>query len=276
VRIDSTAGTVNHYPRNTDSTGSPTNDSRFLDNVAAVQYIATSSGVNDGGLFEMNLHDERYLPFERAGAISIWQLEFPSAYPQFDRSTITDLIIHFSYTARDGGPMLQSVAAQSVQAKLKNSLTSGGLVLMRGFSARRDFPTQWYKFLNPATGQDTQQLVMDITQRFPYFTKGLTIKISQVAVVADVPQNTNAQGGPSANPLANLYISGKKLSNSLLNFGLDPEFGAMQYCVTNCKDSPAVWTITNGTPGQAMPPPAIAAGSINDLAIIFYYSVAIN
>jgi hypothetical protein len=120
--------------------GAPTNDSRFLDNYAAIQYIATSNGVNDSGLFEMNLHDERYLPFERAGAISTWQLEFPSAYPQFDPETITDLIVHFSYTARDGGPALQAAATASIQSKLSKAMTAPGLVLMRAFSARRDFP----------------------------------------------------------------------------------------------------------------------------------------
>ena len=31
--------------------------------------IATSSGQNDAGLFELNFRDERYLPFEGAGAI---------------------------------------------------------------------------------------------------------------------------------------------------------------------------------------------------------------
>ena len=75
--------TPNSYPRNTDLNGAPTNDSRFLDNYAAIQFIATSNGVNDSGLFEMNLHDDRYLPFERAGVICTLQLEFPSAYPQF-------------------------------------------------------------------------------------------------------------------------------------------------------------------------------------------------
>ena len=32
---------------------------------------------NDSGLFEPNLRDERYLPFEGCGAISSWCLELP-------------------------------------------------------------------------------------------------------------------------------------------------------------------------------------------------------
>ena len=37
---------------------------------ARVQSIVTSHGQNDSGLFELNFRDERYLPFEGAGAIS--------------------------------------------------------------------------------------------------------------------------------------------------------------------------------------------------------------
>jgi len=255
--------TPNSYPRNTDSTGAPTNDSRFLDNYAAIQYMATSNGVNDNGLFEMNLHDERYLPFERAGAISTWQLEFPSAYPQFDPETITDLIIHFSYTSRDGGPALQAAATASIQSKLSKAMTAPGLVLMRGFSARRDFPTQWYQFLNPTPGS-AQQLMMDITRRFPFFTQGLTIKISSVVVVADIP--ATAVNSPS------FYLSGTKLSNAPVNFGPDPQYGTMQYSVTECRDTAGVWNILNSPSTSPVGSP-ITNGDITDLYVIYYYSL---
>jgi len=267
IRVDNTSGSASTYPRHTDSTGAPTNDSRFIDNAAPLQFIATSNGVNDSGLFEMNLHDDRYLPFERAGAISSWQIEFSSVYPQFDPSTVTDLIIHFSYTSRDGGALLQTAASQSVQSKLKNVLTTSEMVLMRAFSARRDFPTQWYQFLNPANPADSQQLLMDITQRFPYFTNGLTIKVSQVVLIADIPA-----GNPGSDALSDLYISGQKLSNALINFGPDPEYGQMIYAVVHCKDGAGKWKITNGTAAGA-PANPVTAGDINDLAVIFYYSV---
>jgi hypothetical protein len=255
--------TPNSYPRNTDSTGAPTNDSRFLDNYAAIQYIATSNGVNDNGLFEMNLHDERYLPFERAGAISTWQLEFPSAYPQFDPESITDLIVHFSYTSRDGGPALQTAATASIQSKLSKAMTAPGLVLMRAFSARRDFPTQWYQFLNPTPGT-SQQLVMDITRRFPFFTQGLTIKISSVSVVADIP--ATAVNSP------NFYLSGTKLSNAPVTFGPDPLYGSMLYSVTKCRDTAGVWNVVNSITTSPVGSP-MTNGDITDLYVIYYYSL---
>lgn len=40
-------------------------------------------------MFETNLHDERLLPFEGAGAESTWKLELPASFRQFDYSTIS-------------------------------------------------------------------------------------------------------------------------------------------------------------------------------------------
>jgi len=48
-------------------------DDRFVDYPAAAQSIVSSTGSNDTGLFETNLRDERFLPFEGAGAISTWK-----------------------------------------------------------------------------------------------------------------------------------------------------------------------------------------------------------
>jgi hypothetical protein len=279
VRIDNTPGTAATYPRNTDSKGNPTYDSRFLDNYAAMQYIATSNGVNDSGLFEMNLHDDRYLPFERAGAIATWLLEFTSVYAQFDRDSVTDLILHYGYTSRDAGPDFQAVAAQSVMGQLKTAMTTSGLTLMRGFSARRDFPTQWYKFLNPANPADQQQLVMDITERFPFFTNGLTIKIVQVVILAEPPAASTGAGsgagaGAASSSLSNLYLSGKKLSNALISLGQDPDYGpTMLYGTLACKDSPAVWSITNGTTAAPATTP-VTNTDIEDLNVIFYYTLS--
>jgi hypothetical protein len=269
VRVDNTPGTPRTYARNTDSKGNPTYDSRFLDNYAAMQYIATSTGVNDSGLFELNLKDERYLPFERAGVIATWQIEFTSIFPQFDRDSVTDFVLDYGYTSRDGGALFQAVAAESVQSQLKTAMTNSGLTLMRGFDARRDFPSQWYKFLNPANPADLQSLVMDITDRWPFFTNGLTVKISHVVMVAQAPPVNNG-----AARLSNLYLSGNKLSNALVDFGQNPEFGPNTlYALMNCKDSPGVWTITNGT-AAAPATTAVTSTDIEDLFIIFYYTLS--
>jgi hypothetical protein len=77
-------------------------DDRFVDYIGAVQSIVTSNAQNDSGMFEPSLRDERYLPFEGAGAESTWKLELPSDYRAFDYDTISDVILHIRYTARPG------------------------------------------------------------------------------------------------------------------------------------------------------------------------------
>jgi len=86
----------------------PGNDERFVYNAGALQSIAASHAQNDNGVFELNFKDERYLPFEGAGAISEWSLELPSEVRQFDYNTISDIVIHVKYTAREGGEDLKT------------------------------------------------------------------------------------------------------------------------------------------------------------------------
>src|SRR5260370_13951069 len=59
-------------------------DDRFVDYVGGAQLIVTSGGTSDAGMFEANLRDERFLPFEGPGAISAWPLGLPKAFPPFD------------------------------------------------------------------------------------------------------------------------------------------------------------------------------------------------
>lgn len=71
-------GSSNGYER-PHTNGETADVARFVDdNHSTKQSIVTSFGQNDGGLFETNLRDERYLPFEGAGVISRWTLQLPS------------------------------------------------------------------------------------------------------------------------------------------------------------------------------------------------------
>lgn len=53
--------------------------------------IAASMGQNDAGVFEFSFRDERYMPFEGAGAISAWRIELSKEKDlrQFDYDTIS-------------------------------------------------------------------------------------------------------------------------------------------------------------------------------------------
>lgn len=60
--------------------------------------VATSSAQDDAGLFEFSFRNERCMPFEGAGAVSTWKIALPKSFRPFDYRTITDVIIHLSYT----------------------------------------------------------------------------------------------------------------------------------------------------------------------------------
>jgi hypothetical protein len=123
--------------------------------------------------------------------------------------------------------------SESLQKKLAGVLSAPDLVLMRSFSAKRDFPTQWYKFLNPVNAADPQELDLDISRRLPFITQDHTVKISEVAVLADIP--AGAAGG-----LAPLHLTGPKVKDQLIDFGTDVRFGTMLYSMMNCRDVPGV------------------------------------
>ena len=161
VRIDATTGTS--YPRNGQ------NDTRFRDEIAAIQSIATSSGQNDSGVFELNFRDERYVPFEGAGAISNWHLKMNKDFAQFDFNSITDVVIHMNYMAREGGQALRDEVNLDTAIN-DQALAENQTGLFRVYDLKREFSTQWYQFLNPATPGDDQILVLDkLDEKLPYF-----------------------------------------------------------------------------------------------------------
>lgn len=123
------------YAREREGDGPPRDDSRFTDSIGAIESIVTSSAREDSGLFEQNLQDERYLPFEGAGAVSRWRIQAPKKTNQFDFSTITDVILSLRYTAREGGDLLRTKAMEHLTDWVKQAGT-----LFRVFSGRHNFP----------------------------------------------------------------------------------------------------------------------------------------
>jgi hypothetical protein len=126
-------------------------DSRFKDDYSSIQSIVTSGAQADTGLFETNLRDERYLPVEGAGAISTWRLELPSEIRQFDYDTISDVILHVRYTARDGGALLRGKAIASLRDIIAKGTAAGSIRL---FSVRHEFPAAWARFQSQTPGKN--------------------------------------------------------------------------------------------------------------------------
>jgi len=163
--------------------GAPTDpDTRFVDRFGAIQSVVTSSGQNDSGLFETNLNDERYLPFEGAGAISTWRIELPSDFRSFDFATIADVILHLRYTARDGGGSLKAQVISELQATVNQVIAaSGDTGLARLISLRYEYPTEWNGFIRPpAAGHDNGITIAFGSERFPFLFAGQTLNVDRV------------------------------------------------------------------------------------------------
>lgn len=168
-RTSAIAKDKNDYQEKTDSS-----DDRFSTVNVPITAIAVSTGQNDSGVFELNFRDERYIPFEGAGAIGEWRLELPDQFRQFDYDTITDVVMQLRYTAVEGGDKLKKPAADSVMAYIKSveelSREEG---LFAAFDLKHDFATEWYKAMQPpADATERVMMLNNLHERLPIFTKG--------------------------------------------------------------------------------------------------------
>ena len=159
-------------------------DSRFVTNFVSMQAIATSTAQNDSGLFELNFRDERYLPFEGAGAVSRWRIDLPKDCNGFDFDTISDVILKLSYTAREGGEILKNAAKQAMKDAIKENSP-----LARLFSAKYEFPTQWHQFFHPTNAIATLSLDLSL-ERFPFQFRGKKIEIQQIELFLSLKEGS--------------------------------------------------------------------------------------
>jgi len=142
-------------------------DNRFVDYFGAADVIVTSGGTNDSGMFETNLKDERFLPFEGAGAVSTWTLSLPMQLRSFDYMTISDVILHIRYTAREAGDPLGAQATKELMAMFATAEQSPHALM---FNLRYDFPTEWSAFVN---GNPNSNFVVSLKKEFfPYMVQG--------------------------------------------------------------------------------------------------------
>jgi hypothetical protein len=134
-------------------------------------------------MFELNFNDERYLPFEGEGVISDWQISMPRETNYFDFATISDVILHIKYTARNGGSPLAKAAYDDLQTKLPTSCA-------RLFSLKHEFPTEWYQFFNPSGGAEQELVITVKPEHYPYFMRAKlsTAKLKKLDIFIESSQ----------------------------------------------------------------------------------------
>ena len=284
VRVDNAAISAVDYA----------NDSHFITNYAATQSMATSTASNDSGMFELNFRDERYLPFEGAGLISTWLIEMPLDCNAFDFETITDVVINVRYTSRYGGDNLRDLARKVAvlpPAPAQSPIGSGVSFpakqsnLLRYFSLRHEFPTEWYKLLQSiaaATGTPpTASMQINLSKdRFPFQYRGKIIGITQAQLVV-VFYGPNANwpnamslalsvpppGPPPAAPPAS-FLTANADSNLGSALSLSIPLSTPQ-SVSASQGAPNLWTLWYaGNTTNSSPPP------IADIFLVCEYSVS--
>jgi hypothetical protein len=153
-------------------------DPRIVRSYAAREAIATSSGQNDAGLFELNFRDERYLPFEFQGAVSHWRIELPPENNYFDMDTLSDVILNLNYTSREGGEMLRNAAMSAARKHLPGE----GWCF---FDVRHEFPDAWQMLRNSYSEKGRYpRLGLRIERKmFPFIPGGEELSVAGMAVL---------------------------------------------------------------------------------------------
>ena len=143
--------------------------------------IATSTARNDGGVFELNFRDERYLPFEGAGAVSRWEIELPKSFRQFDYQTISDVILGISYTALENRDLRLKVqeGTAEVEGAILNVLANEPMGWL--FSLRQDFPAVHSRLVHSAPRTAVTFTITD--KHFPVFLSGRALSIASATLI---------------------------------------------------------------------------------------------
>ncbi len=285
VRINTDNGD-NGYPRNTDEDGGPADDQRFVENNIPVKAIAASSGQNDSGVFELNFRDERYLPFEGAGAISEWSLElfndqefkdpmtnqpdFGRPLRQFDYGSISDAILHIKYTAReDAGPFKNGAIAHLREYFSQDGATPS----LRLFNLRQEFPTQWHRFLNPTDPANGNVFELEMSANLLSFRdKGKNLKVNKIWLLARCASEGAYDVVMSSPPLPEPTPSDPD-SNK---FALDPaqQYGGLRFGEKDVEieivptEAPVKWQITMTGPGSGG---GLQKDEVEDLLLVLGY-----
>ncbi|HEY9892565.1 MAG TPA: neuraminidase-like domain-containing protein [Candidatus Sericytochromatia bacterium] len=157
-------------------------DPRIVSMYGATEAIATSSGQNDSGMFELNFRDERYLPFEFSGVVSRWRIELPLENNHFDMATLSDVILHLNFMAREGGENLRKTANDCAQ----QNLPGAGV---RFFDVKREFPDVWHSFAGATSHVPAaKQLGIRLNREmFPYLTGNKRIGVKRLEILFEAP-----------------------------------------------------------------------------------------
>ncbi|MCB9719219.1 MAG: hypothetical protein H6712_35610, partial [Myxococcales bacterium] len=235
----------------------------------ATQSIATSTGTSDAGLFEANLRDERYLPFEGRGAVSQWSLSLPKALRTFDYEDIADVVLEMQLTAREGGQAFAAQVEGPDGAGLRARLDSGGLGSqdygtgrMWGWSAAARFPDAWASLRQPAPGEPYALALALGREHYPHPLTGSSLTVQDVFVIVAGGSVTPGTTVMVTSPGGNVPMDGLAADPNLPGLLVAGRSGDPPLPIAH--SATGDWTITLGD----VPDPAV----LRDLIVIVRYT----
>ncbi|KAI1293914.1 hypothetical protein F5Y03DRAFT_411206 [Xylaria venustula] len=160
-------------------------DERFIrDKIKLpISSVAISSGQHDSGVFDLAFNTDEYQPFEGAGVISTWRMRLPDVLRQFDYRSISDVVVHLRYTARDGGATLRKAAAAAAIATIKAAVPRMATLSML-VDIRQDAPDSWFSLSLPTSVSKVIPM-RSVAERLPYYAKTAAgIQIKEVVIYA--------------------------------------------------------------------------------------------
>jgi len=233
--------------------------------------IATSKAQNDAGVFEFNFRDERYMPFEGAGAISSWKLSLPGSFRPFDYQTISDVMLHVSYTAEEDGLLREKLekTTAAVESEILKYLKAKPVP--RLFSLRHEFPTEFHRLLHSPAGTEVDVEFSD--KHFPLLLQGhgITVDTAKLALRTADGQAVGSfklsiNGSDRASFPSDADLGGLPANNNLTTF-----FGAGKK--TQLKFSIKTAGALNPTPPVPGDPSVLSSDKLLDMLIYLEYRV---
>jgi hypothetical protein len=247
-------------------------DPRFVHDTRGIQSIAVGRAQDDAGVFELSFRDERYLPFEGAGVVSRWRLELPDHQArQFDYSSISDVVLQISYTARDAGGSIRQGALNAIEDALNHvrhlaSEATDDTGLMRVFSLKREFPDALHQLL--ASGTTTITLV---PEHFPFLVRQLGFNLKPFDNKVTVIVQTKA-----AIPAAQLSLTLNAATPNQLPLTAQSKAGFFHNSIVRGPDDLLAggseqWKLDQAGAGGTGP--GLSVANVEDIIFVVHYTV---
>ena len=243
-------------------------DTRFVSNNLPIKSIATSHANKDCGLFEMDFKDERYLPFEGAGAVSKWQLTLftderesnnsGKKLRQFDYGTIEDAVLHVNYTARAAGGLLKNKAIAAAEAYFESSAPNNKAVLV---NLKDVFVAAWSTFHGGTLGSQVFTLPVS-NALLPYIDQQQQIKVNAVQLFVQGEGLTSASKMQLTLPVA------EAPADQLLSLAEDSD-----WWLSNKKDTSALAINMSASVNnwEIRPPAGMDANDLEEILVLIEY-----